>query len=146
MSVKIKSLSTSYAMSSYLEDLKLITKISDYIIISDKEDIITWVNEGFTRITGFKLEQVIGKTAKSILRGQKTDYETMKRIDSNSKKRIAFRDQILNYSKDGKEIWLSLNVTPIFNKKNEFEKYICTQEFGHLSHGAFRRNRRAGHY
>src|ERR1035437_6859917 len=39
----------------------LANRTSSYFIIADKDDKIEWVNEAFSRITGFQPNEVIGK-------------------------------------------------------------------------------------
>jgi len=108
-----------------LEKLSLVaSKTDNYVIITDKDDIIEWVNEGFTRITGYSLQDIEGKKPQHVLRGELTDSETTQRIEEKKETKQSFTEEILNYHKDGKPIWLSINANPILNKKGEVIRYI----------------------
>ena len=108
-----------------LEKLSLVaTKTDNYVIISDKEDKIEWVNDGFTRLTGYSLDEVIGKKPAEILRGELTDKTKAKIIDEKINLKKPYTDEILNYNKTGEPIWMFLSVTPVLNEIGEVTRYI----------------------
>ncbi|HDY86962.1 MAG TPA: PAS domain-containing protein, partial [bacterium] len=108
-----------------LETLSLVARKTDnYVMISDKDDRIEWVNEGFTRLTGYTPEEVIGKNPAEILRGEFTDTEDAVRVDKKAKEKKPYSAEILNYNKKGDPIWMFFNVTPILNEKEDITKYI----------------------
>ena len=100
------------------------SKTDNFVTLTDKDDKIEWVNEGFTRLLGYTLKEIKGKTPDEILRGPDTDPETIKLIEDRKDRKISFRTDVLNYHKFGQPVWLSLNVTPILDKKGEVEQYI----------------------
>ena len=112
-------------MNIELDKLSLVARKTDnYVIITDKDDKIEWVNEGFTRITGFKLKNVIGQHPSVILRGDGTDPEVAKKIDKMAKTKKPFTSEILNYNKKGEPVWLYTNVTPVLDDAGEIIRYI----------------------
>ena len=46
-------------------------------ILTDADDHITWVNDAFTRMTGYKSKEVIGRTLGSFLQGKETLLSTL---------------------------------------------------------------------
>jgi len=108
-----------------LEKLSLVaSKTDNYVIITDKNDEIEWVNDAFTRITGFELDEIIGKKPEHILRGENTDKDASSKIEQARREQGAFSGEILNYKKNGEPIWLSFNVNPIIDAPGEVERYI----------------------
>ena len=108
-----------------LEKLSLVaTKTDNYVIISDKEDKIEWVNNGFTRLTGYYLDEVIGKKPAEILRGELTDKTNAKILDEKINLKKPYTAEILNYNKMGEPIWMFLSVTPLINEGGEVTRYI----------------------
>jgi PAS domain S-box-containing protein len=103
------------------------SKTDDSVVITNHRGFIEWVNDGFVRLTGYTLEEVYGKKPGVILQGPGTDAETVKRISELVKSKAKFNEEILNYKKDGRPYWVSLNVTPIFNDKDELVKFISLQ-------------------
>src|SRR5207237_1013122 len=58
--------------------LALIAQRTDNaVILTDPQGRIEWVNDGFTRITEFGLEEVLGKTPGAVLQGPHTDPATV---------------------------------------------------------------------
>ena len=99
-------------------------KTDNYVIITDENYNIEWVNKAFTRITGYNLNEVIGINPEIILQGELTDRETIKRIESKRRKKQSSYNEILNYHKNGSLIWLSLSTTPILDESENVVNYI----------------------
>ncbi|MDY0030044.1 MAG: ATP-binding protein [Pseudobdellovibrionaceae bacterium] len=98
-------------MSDYTTDAIVITKS----IPKDRNlgPEIVYVNKSFTTLTGYEAEDVIGKTPK-ILQGEKTDKRTLARITHAIEQKKTITAELLNYSKDGYEYWVEINLNPIF--------------------------------
>ncbi|HLG01960.1 MAG TPA: PAS domain S-box protein, partial [Bacteroidia bacterium] len=97
------------------------------VIISDAHDKIEWVNAGFTAITGYSAEEAVGKPMQ-FLRGEKTDPETIARIEQYKRQGESFHETILNYRKDGRIIWIRMHVTPLLDESGKVERFIGIQE------------------
>lgn len=97
---------------------------NSYAIVADRHDKIIWVNEGFTDIMGYSLEDVIGKTPTEILRGPETNIDTINYIEDKKRKHEAFDTEILNYRKDRSKVWLSVSTTVLKNENNEVDRFI----------------------
>ncbi|WMN06714.1 PAS domain S-box protein [Marivirga arenosa] len=97
------------------------------IVITDDNGCIIFVNKSFERLTGYELEEVIGKKPGHFLQGENTD---LKDIQAFREKLLAgkpFNQTILNYSKSGLEYIVSCDVSPVFNDKGDVIKYIAIQ-------------------
>ncbi len=93
------------------------SETSNAVVITDAEGYITWVNEGFLRVTEYSLSEVIGKKPGKLLQGKETDREHVLAIREGLKSKQAFTQEILNYTKYGKPYWLELSITPVFHEK-----------------------------
>ena len=62
------------------------SKTSNGVTISDPWGKVEWVNKGFTRITGYTLNEVLGKNPGELLNGSDTDDDTLKYIREQIKK------------------------------------------------------------
>lgn len=109
-----------------LEQLAMVAiKSYNAVTIANKEGKIEWVNEGFTRLFGYKLEDVKGTYGQVLRRGENTGLspETdFYKVILKEKKPLSYESK--NYSKDGKEYWVLTSFTPILNEKGEVEKII----------------------
>lgn len=102
----------------------IVSEINSFVIVSDEKNKITWVNDSFTRITGYTFEKVIGKKAEEVLRGSQTSKETILLIEENIRKKKSFQTEILNYTKQGEEIWLSISTTIVLNNQKDIVQFI----------------------
>ncbi|WP_439504356.1 PAS domain S-box protein [Sediminibacterium sp.] len=119
-----------------LSELKLMESVvkhtSDAIIITEAEPFempgprIIFVNEAFCRMTGYKKEDVIGKTPR-ILQGPKTDKAAIQKLSAAIKKWEKHETTLLNYKKNGDEFWINFAISPIANEKGWFTHWIAIE-------------------
>ncbi|MDW8334364.1 MAG: PAS domain-containing protein, partial [Bacteroidia bacterium] len=72
-------------------------------------------------------KEVLGKVPGKFLQGPDTDPQTVRRIGQKLRERVPFHEEILNYAKDGRTYWLSLNITPIFDERGELTNFIAIE-------------------
>jgi PAS domain S-box-containing protein len=99
-------------------DLKILSLVASHthngVIITNAEEKIVWVNDAYTNISGYTFQESLNKVPGSFLQGNETDRLTKKRIRQHLNKKVPFSEEILNYSKTGKQYWIKLDITPIF--------------------------------
>ncbi len=115
------------AQTQELNQLSLVAKhTTNGVVITDQDKKIVWVNKSFEKLTGYQLEEIKGYTPK-LFQFEKSDPETIARINKNLSENKIVNEEILNKAKNGREYWLSLNIVPIFNSKNQIEGYIAVE-------------------
>lgn len=87
---------------------------------------IVYVNRGFTRITGYMPEEVIGKTPR-ILQGPKTDRAVLEKLKERLQEGQAFFGQAVNYKKDGSEFINQWDIHPLLNDEGEITHWVSYQ-------------------
>lgn len=97
------------------------------VIITNKHGLIEYVNEGFMRMTGYRMEEVINKKPGSFLQGPETNQDTIRMMRNNIQEGKPFTGEVLNYSKQGEPYWISLTINPVFNERGDLEKFISVQ-------------------
>ncbi|MBS1792410.1 MAG: PAS domain S-box protein [Acidobacteria bacterium] len=111
-----------------LKRLALVAKkTQNAVVITDPEGRIEWVNEGFTRLTGFQFAEVAGRKPGSILQGEKTSRETIAAIRERITKCQPFAGEIYNYHKNGTGYWLSLSIMPINDSRGKLRGFISVE-------------------
>jgi PAS domain S-box-containing protein len=103
------------------------SKTDNLVIITDHLERIEWVNEGFTRSTGYTLEEVVGKRPKDVLQGPETDRLALDRIRHCLDLKAPVSEEVLNYTKSGKKIWLKMSINPVLNDAGEVIKFISVE-------------------
>ena len=121
-----------------LEELRLkllesvITNANDAVIITEAEPFsepgprIVYVNEAFTRMTGYLPEEVLGKTPR-ILQGPKTNQSDLDVLRKAMKNWQPCEVTTVNYRKDGEEFWTNFSISPVADSKGWFTHWISIQ-------------------
>ncbi|MDN5200179.1 PAS domain S-box protein [Fulvivirgaceae bacterium BMA10] len=111
-----------------MQKLALVAKkTNNAIIIMDKQGCIEWVNEQFKKISEFSLDEVKGHKLDNLLYGEKTDPEKISNIKKVISSGRSLQQEMINYTKSGRDYWIELNIQPVFNSDNELEKFIASQ-------------------
>lgn len=100
---------------------------SNAVIITDTKGCIQWVNAGFTRITEYTLEEVLGKKPGELLQFEKTDPNTVDQIRQAIRTRRPINCQILNRSKFGREYWLDLSIQPLQDEYGNLNGFMAVE-------------------
>ncbi|MBL8638988.1 MAG: response regulator [Alphaproteobacteria bacterium] len=112
-------------MADYTTDAIIITKSTQENRTIGPE--IVYVNRGFTNLTGYEADEVIGKTPR-FLQGPKTDKKTLARIAHAIENQSTICAEILNYSKEGYEYWVEINLNPILDPESGDCVYFLVTE------------------
>lgn len=110
----------------------VVVHANDVVIITEAEPIdqpgprIVYVNEAFTRETGYTLQEAIGQTPR-ILQGANSSRATLDQIRAALAQWQPVQVDILNYRKDGSEFWAELSIVPIADETGWFTHWIAIQ-------------------
>ena len=131
----VRDISEQVKIKKEFEMMSLVAeKSTSSIVITDAQERIEYVNAGFTKSTGYSLEESIGKNPR-FLQGKDTNKETKARIRRSIEKQEPFDDEILNYSKDGVPYWISISITPVFDEDGNLSRFISIQNRWHQHRG-----------
>jgi PAS domain S-box-containing protein len=97
------------------------------VILTNVEGEIIWVNKGYERITGYKLEEVLGKRPHEILIGPGTSLETIDFIENCRKKKKGYKTEMIFYTKNKHKFWLELEVIPLFDSQNKHNGFMSIE-------------------
>ncbi len=107
-------------------------RLNDMVLITEAEPIdrpgprIVFVNEAFERLTGYTAEEAIGKTPR-MLQGPGTDRATLDRIRAALEAWQPVREELLNYGRDGRELWLELDIVPMADETGRYTHWISVE-------------------
>ncbi len=102
-----------------------VIKSFNAVTIADKDGKIEWVNEGFTKLTGYRIDEVRNTYGEILRKGRNTGlYPNSKyfKILFQDKKPVSYENN--NFAKDGTEYWVLTSLTPLLNQKGEIEKIV----------------------
>jgi PAS domain S-box-containing protein len=113
---------------SEIRKLALIANRTDNaVVLTTAQGQIEWVNEGFTRITGYTFDEVRGKKPGDVVQGPETDPETIALMRRQITAGEGFKVEVLNYGKDGRKYWVDIEVQPIHNERGELTHYMAIE-------------------
>lgn len=110
----------------------VITNTKDSVVITEIEPFdqsepkIIYVNNAFTKMTGYMASETIGKTTK-FLQGPNTDKNELKKLSNALMKWESCEITILNYKKNGEEFWNNFSVSPVADEKGIYTHWIAIQ-------------------
>lgn len=102
-------------------------KTTNSAIFTDPQGRIIWVNQGFTRLTGYTLEEVMGKAPGEFLQCEETSPATIDQMRRCVRNRQAFNGVVRNQGKDGQRYWLHIDFQPTFNDKGVHNGFVAIQ-------------------
>lgn len=108
-------------VAKYLATATLIT--SNKVLFLDADGHIEWVNEAFTALYGYTLEEVSGKKP-DLLHGPLSDSKTTARIRMAVIQGKTFKEEVVHYTKEGEERWMLAAGQPLANREGNVEKYL----------------------
>ncbi|MEH1920925.1 sensor histidine kinase [Nostoc sp.] len=110
----------------------VVVNTNDGVVITEAQPIgkpgphIIYVNEAFTRITGYSPEEVLGKTPR-ILQGAKTSRVELDKVWNALSHWESVTVQVINYRKDGSEFWNEFSIVPVADQTGCYTHWIAVQ-------------------
>ncbi|MEM6332401.1 MAG: ATP-binding protein [Planctomycetota bacterium] len=105
----------------------LAARTDNAVVITDAKGLITWVNESFTRISGYTPEESIGHKPGRLLQGPDTSPEAIDTMRRGVAAREPVQTEILNYHKDGTPYWMLIEIIPIFDEAGELTNFMAIE-------------------
>ncbi len=111
-----------------LEKLSLVaSKTNNSVLIADRDWRIEWVNDGFTRLYGYSLEEAVGKKPSELLYGPKTDKSKFTAQEGKLRGGEPISFELLNLAKSGEEVWVNIETSPVLDRHGNIMRYIEVQ-------------------
>ena len=126
---------TTQDLTESLEHARLlestVVNANDGVIITTAEldgdgPEILYVNEAFTKISGYTAEEVIGKTPR-ILQGIETSREELDRLRHCLENGKPFKGELKNYTKDGTLYWLDISIMPVTDEQGNITHFTAIE-------------------
>jgi PAS domain S-box-containing protein len=121
------------SLKSYAENKKwkhdvepiLLKHSFEALILTDINRKILWVNDGFSKMTGYSKNYAIDKSP-SFLQGKNTSEKTKARIKKRLKADKPFKEIIINHRKDNTTYKCELHIFPL-KEKNKTTHFLALE-------------------
>ena len=98
---------------------QVVRHTSNAVSITDRALRITWINEGFTRISGYSREDALGKTPGELLGSGKADPAVLKRLADSAAAGTSCRVELINRHKSGLDYWVDTEIQPLMDARGD---------------------------
>lgn len=109
-----------------LQDIALNSAINS-TVITDAKGNIKWVNKAFISLTGYQLDEVVGKNPR-ILKSGKHDKQFYKEMWGTIKSGKTWEGEITNKKKNGVLYHEKIVISPVFDLHNNIINYIAVKQ------------------
>jgi len=99
----------------------------DSVLLLNRDGRIAWVNDAFTRITGYAPQEAIGQFPGDLLNGPETDRGVVAALNDALARGVPFRGEIQNRTKTGERIWIETNQVPVIDAAGEVDVIIAIE-------------------
>ncbi len=99
----------------------------DSVLLLNRDGRISWVNDAFTRITGYGLREAVGKRPGDLLNGPETDQQTVDALNDAVALGMPFRGEVQNRTKTGDRIWIETNQVPVIDETGAVDMIVAIE-------------------
>jgi PAS domain S-box-containing protein len=126
------ALKMTQELASTLKQVEMLalvaTRTTNAVIFFDRDIKITWVNEGFTRITGYSRDEAIGQSPHDLLLSERSDPDAVAMIHEKLALGEPFHCELLNRQKSGADYWTELDVVPLKDESGTVTGFMSVQQ------------------
>lgn len=97
------------------------------VLITDVDGRVEWINAGFTRLTGYTLDEMRGRKPGELLQGPDTDPNTVAQIRSALMRGEGFKVDVVNYSRNGTPYWARIQCNPLHDNTGALQGFIAIE-------------------
>ncbi len=98
---------------------------ADLVMITDKNGVIEYVNQGFEKVTGYRKVEVLGKKA-NLLKSEKQAKSFYKTLWETILRGEVVNEIFINRKKDGGDYYEEKTITPLKDSKGNITHFIAT--------------------
>lgn len=120
---------TSKLSSGNMNLIKAFQSAQQSFIVTDPslpDNPIVFATEGFVKLTGYRLDQVLGRNCR-FLQGPETDQKSVEKIAKALKDGVDTSTCLLNYKADGSTFWNHFFIAPLRDLNNNVVYYVGAQ-------------------
>lgn len=97
------------------------------VLITDADACIEFANPAFTQMSGYSLDEVIGKNP-SLLHSKCQSDDIYNKMWRNLRQGLMWQGELCNKRKDGSLYWVITTISPVKDQHNNLTHYVAIQE------------------
>lgn len=106
---------------------RVASETTNGVVITDTHGRIEWINDGFTRLSGYALPELMGRSPGELLQGELTAPESISQMREALRRGEAFTVDVVNYTKDRQPYWVRISCNPLRDDAGVLQGFIAIE-------------------
>lgn len=98
------------------------------VVITDRNGTIEWVNPAFSTLTGYSLQEAIGKNPRDLVKSGVHSPDFYRSMWQTLLSGQVWRGEITNRNKEGHQYTEEMTITPVTNEQGEITHFIAVKQ------------------
>jgi PAS domain S-box-containing protein len=125
---RLRAQSLARRMTADLDRLaKVVQRTSNGVLIGDAAFRVQWVNDGFTRLSGYTLDDIRGRRPSELLCSELRDPHESARVQQAIESGSEFRGELLNRARDGRDYWIEVDLQPLRDEHGTLTGFMAIE-------------------
>jgi len=109
-----------------------VERLNDIVMITEAEPVdepgprIVFVNAAFERLTGWRREEIIGRSPR-VLNGPRTSSDQTDRLDAARRRCEPLHCELVNYTREGAEYWVEIDLMPLADRSGRITHMVSIE-------------------
>lgn len=105
-----------------------LSSAANAILITDRNGTIEWANAAFGILTGYSVEETIGKNPRDLVKSGHQDQAFYQKMWDTILAGEVWRGELTNRRKDGELYWEKLTITPLISQEGQVTQLVAIKE------------------
>jgi diguanylate cyclase (GGDEF)-like protein/PAS domain S-box-containing protein len=124
----LQDVTERHELAALAERLSIVVRqTTNGVVMTDSEGRAEWVNDAFSRLTGYTLADVKGRKPAALLQGPDTDPALTRHMGACLRRGEGFDVEIVNYRRDRTQYWIAITCTPLHDEAGTLSGFIAVQ-------------------
>lgn len=107
--------------------LTAMAQTTNIILVTDADDLITYVNPAFERTTGYSQAEALGRTPSDFLSSERPGESDYKTIWETIRRGKVWQGRLTSRRKDGQDLIEEVTITPVRNEQRQPVSYVTVK-------------------
>jgi len=112
----------------FLNFKKAVDTSGDIVFITDRNGIINYINQTFTKVYGYTKEEILGLHTPRILKSGKLLQADYEKIWHKLINKDIFKGEFINKTKQGRYVHIEASANPILTEEGEINGFLAIQK------------------